>query len=66
MLGKTKSLDIPANISIKKDQIKIKTEFKVNRQDFGMNYASDHNLSDDKWINPGIELKLDLKAIPAK
>jgi polyisoprenoid-binding protein YceI len=38
--GVTKSITFPATIKVTDDTLDLSTEFKINRQDFGMNYGT--------------------------
>lgn len=54
LLGKTKEISFPAEIK-EGDKLTIHAEFKINRQDYGMNYGTGK-------INDDVDLKIDVKA----
>ncbi len=58
MLGKTKSVTIPAKATTKDDKTTFASTFKIKRSDWGMTYGSDK-------VNDEVELALEVK-IPAK
>lgn len=55
MLGKTKSVTIPAEITKADKGVTVKSAFKVNRTDWGMTYGQGK-------INDDVELRLNLSA----
>jgi len=54
--GTTKKVTFPANIDMADGGAKVKTEFSINRKDFGMEYAG---MADD-LIRDDVVIKLDL------
>lgn len=40
LLGKTKSIAIPAQINVGKSGLTVSSQFEINRQDFGMSYGT--------------------------
>ena len=61
LLGKTKRIVFPANILQEANQIKVLANFKINRLEWGMLYASDPNLG-EHYILPEVEIGLDIVA----
>lgn len=63
--GKTKTIAFPASVSVSENEFSLVSEpFKINRTDFGVNYASKSifdNLK-DKFIDDEIELTVKAKA----
>lgn len=55
--GETKSIKFPANIELKGDAITVKSEFTINRMDYGIEYKG---MADD-LIKKEVVIKLDLK-----
>ena len=41
ILGNTKSITFPAEVSMEDDELKLKAEFDIDRTEFGMNYGED-------------------------
>jgi len=56
--GVKKSITFPATITIGADEVAVKSEFSINRKDFGLMYAG----KADDLIRDGVVIKLDLKA----
>jgi polyisoprenoid-binding protein YceI len=56
--GVTKVVSFPATIVVKGSEISGKTEFSINRKDFGLVYAG----KADDLIRDGVVLKIDVKA----
>ncbi len=56
--GVTKVVTFPATLAIKGKEISGKTEFSINRKDFGLVYAG----KADDLIRDGVVLKIDVKA----
>lgn len=56
--GVTKVVTFPATIAVKGKEITGKTEFSINRKDFGLVYAG----KADDLIRDGVVLKIDVKA----
>ncbi len=64
MKGKTKPVNIPANLSIEGDKLKAQTPtFPINRTEWGVNFKSGIlGTSKDKLINDNVMLSLTLEA----
>lgn len=62
MRGVKKSVTFPASISINDDAVAVKTEFAINRKDFGIVYAG----KADDLIRDEVVIKLDLKSARKK
>ena len=65
MLDVTKSITIPANVTMDGDKIVATTpEFEINRTDWGVQYGSGSiaGLAQDKIINDEVQLKIELEA----
>lgn len=58
MRGTTKSVTFPASIVVAADAVKAKTEFGINRKDFGIQYPG----MPDDLIKDNVLLKIDLTA----
>lgn len=56
--GVKKSITFPATIKVGPDDVSVKSEFSINRKDFGIMYAG----KADDLIRDGVVIKLDLKA----
>lgn len=56
--GTEKSVTFPAKITLGKDSIKATADFKINRKDWGINYAGKAN----DLINDDVGIKLDIHA----
>jgi polyisoprenoid-binding protein YceI len=56
--GVTKVVSFPATIVVKGSEVSGKTEFSINRKDFGLVYAG----KADDLIRDGVVLKIDVKA----
>jgi polyisoprenoid-binding protein YceI len=56
--GVKKSITFPATIKVSPDDVSVKSEFSINRKDFGIMYAG----KADDLIRDGVVIKLDLKA----
>ena len=56
--GVTKVVTFPATIAVKGGEVSGKTEFSINRKDFGLVYAG----TADDLIRDGVVLKIDVKA----
>jgi len=56
--GVKKSIGFPATIKVNPDDVEVKSEFSINRKDFGLSYAG----KADDLIRDGVVIKLDLKA----
>ena len=56
--GVKKSVTFPATIKVNPDDVSVKSEFSINRKDFGIMYAG----KADDLIRDGVVIKLDLKA----
>ena len=56
--GVKKSISFPATIKVSPDDVTVKSEFSINRKDFGLVYAG----KADDLIRDGVVIKLDLKA----
>ena len=56
--GVTKSITFPATIKVNSDDVEVKSEFSINRKDFGITYAG----KADDLIRDGVVIRLDLKA----
>ena len=56
--GVKKSITFPATIKISPESVEVKSEFSINRKDFGITYAG----KADDLIRDGVVIKLDLKA----
>jgi len=56
--GVKKSITFPATITVGPDDVSVKSEFSINRKDFGLVYAG----KADDLIRDGVVIKLDLKA----
>lgn len=54
--GETKGISFPATITVQGDQVVVKSEFSINRKDFGMVYTG----KADDLINDLVVIKLDL------
>lgn len=63
ILGKPLPISFPAKIEVKDGQLFIAAKVKVDRTKWGMTYASDPDLSDEEYIMPEMDIKLDLKGI---
>lgn len=61
MHGVTKSITFPVSLSVTDEAIALKSEFFINRYDFGMEYKGQA----DNMIRKEVVLKLDVKAVPA-
>lgn len=62
MRGVKKSVTFPASISINDEAVAVKTEFAINRKDFGIVYAG----KADDLIRDEVVIKLDLKSARKK
>lgn len=58
MRGVEKSVTFPAKLTLGKDSIKAKAEFKINRKDWGINYAG----KEDDLIRDDVVIRLDIDA----
>ena len=56
--GVKKAITFPATITVGPDDVTVKSEFSINRKDFGIVYAG----KADDLIRDGVVIKLDLKA----
>ncbi len=56
--GVTKSISFPANVSVQDGAATLKTEFALNRKDFGIQYAG----KTDDLIRDEVVIRLDVKA----
>jgi len=56
--GVKKSITFPATIKVDPDDVEVKSEFSINRKDFGISYAG----KADDLIRDGVVIRLDLKA----
>jgi polyisoprenoid-binding protein YceI len=56
--GQKKTITIPATIKVEADAVTAKSEFAINRKDFGINYAGKAN----DLIRDDVVIKLDIKA----
>ncbi len=56
--GVKKSITFPATIKVNSDDVEVKSEFSINRKDFGISYAG----KADDLIRDGVVIRLDLKA----
>jgi polyisoprenoid-binding protein YceI len=56
--GVKKSITFPATITVGPDAVSVRSEFSINRKDFGIMYAG----KADDLIRDGVVIKLDLKA----
>jgi len=56
--GVKKSITFPATINVDSDEVEVKSEFSINRKDFGVSYAG----KADDLIRDGVVIRLDLKA----
>ncbi len=56
--GKTKEVTFPATVAVAGKDVSAKTEFSINRKDFGIEYPG----KPDDLIRDGVVLKIDLKA----
>jgi polyisoprenoid-binding protein YceI len=56
--GQKKTITIPATIKVEADSVTAKSEFSINRKDFGINYAGKAN----DLIRDDVVIKLDIKA----
>jgi len=56
--GIKKAITFPATITVGPDDVTVKSEFSINRKDFGIVYAG----KADDLIRDGVVIKLDLKA----
>lgn len=54
LLGKKKSVTFPADITVTDDSLKIESEFKIDRTEFGMNYG-------EGQINKEVDLTVKLE-----
>lgn len=61
MLGKTKSIEFPAKITLGSSLVNVVAILKINRLDFGMTYASDPS-KPEHYIYPNVDLALVLVA----
>jgi polyisoprenoid-binding protein YceI len=57
--GTTKGVTFPANITVEKDAVRVKTEFGINRRDFNIVYpgAPDDLIKDNVLIQVSLEAK---------
>ena len=55
LLGKTKPVTIPASVEVKDDVLTLKSEFKINRFDWGMTFGKG-------MVEDAVTLKLNIKA----
>lgn len=60
ILGKTNPVHFPAKIQVTNGQLAVEAILSVDRTKWGVNYASDHALSDEHYILPDIGLHLKL------
>lgn len=60
--GVKKSITFPATIKVGPDDVIVKSEFSINRKDFGIVYAG----KADDLIRDGVVIKLDLNALKRK
>lgn len=58
MHGVKKSITFPATIQVTPDAVSVKSEFTINRKDFGIMYAG----KADDLIRDGVVIRLDIKA----
>jgi polyisoprenoid-binding protein YceI len=56
--GVTKAITFPAQIQVEPNSVKVKSEFAINRKDFGINYAG----KADDLIRDDVVIKLDINA----
>jgi polyisoprenoid-binding protein YceI len=56
--GVKKSISFPATINVNADDVTVKSEFSINRKDFGLVYPG----KPDDLIRDGVVIRLDLKA----
>ena len=59
--GVTKSISFPAEIRVTNEEVTVRAEFAINRQDFGIKYPG----RPDDLIRDRVVIKLDIKATPA-
>ncbi|MBX3182458.1 MAG: YceI family protein [Polyangiaceae bacterium] len=57
MRGETKSISFPATLGVAEKEVTVKSEFSINRKDFGIVYAG----KADDLIRDNVVIKLDLK-----
>lgn len=62
LLGKPLAISFPARIHTEGKDMRIAAFIKVDRTQWGMNYASADSLADDQYIMPEMEIQLQLKA----
>lgn len=60
--GVKKTISFPATIKVGADDVTVKSEFSINRKDFGIAYAG----KADDLIRDGVVIKLDLKTTRKK
>ena len=56
--GVKKSITFPATIQVSPDAVAVKSEFSINRKDFGIMYAG----KADDLVRDGVVIRLDIKA----
>ncbi|RYE40581.1 MAG: YceI family protein [Sphingobacteriales bacterium] len=61
MIGKTLPLSFPARIEFKNDSLYVEATFKIDRTNWGMNYASDPALG-EHYINKFVDIHLKVAA----
>jgi polyisoprenoid-binding protein YceI len=61
MLGATHPINFPARINIADQQLDVAATIKVDRTQWGITYASEDTLPDDKYILPVLTLDIDVK-----
>lgn len=62
--GVTKGITFPANFKVEGDSVDAKSEFTINRKDFGINYAgkADDLIKDDVLLKLSLKGKVDKKS----
>ena len=56
--GVKKAITFPATIQVSQDDVTVKSEFTINRKDFGIMYAG----KADDLVRDGVVIRLDIKA----
>lgn len=62
MLGQPQSVAFPARVTMEGKDMRVAALVQVDRSRWGMNYANDPALPEDKHILPGIDIELDILA----
>lgn len=61
MLGKPLEVAFPARITLTEKRMQVAAKMAVDRTRWGMNYAADPALPDDKYILPNMQIELTLQ-----